>query len=412
MPSEFWLAFEGFFEKRPKSPFIVTAAGTLSYAEVFQRVSEVSEASLAISGHLTENSADSVVRWLAGEKLRNGGQNFALGEVVETSGSTGPPRKFRISEKSQLVTAKAINNEILENREIDELILLPVSHSSGRGRLRAAVLRGAVISIASHPFSFSSLNREFMSTAKYAMAVTPATFRYLALRMGTDFWPWFPGLVSIEFGSASLRDYEVHEIRKSAPRDIALLMHYGLTEASRSFLRDLRFHEWNELGKPLKHVSYRLSQNELVISGPHVARPEDGTVQDESEGEIFTGDLVEETNRGLTLIGRSKNVLNIGGMSISAESLESALIKYRIASDIGIVAGHDNLLGEVPVIFSVGDKNRDVREKWQLVAAQFGLPSRAEFIRTTSLPLIGPGKLDRQSLREEAKNWLARRGNE
>lgn len=337
------------------------------------------------------------------------------GNLVKTSGSTGVPKLVFVTYESQLVTAKSINQNILQGKSLDELILLPLRHSSGLGRLRAAILRGASIRIASLPLSPKKISQSLRDSPNSALALTPSTWRLLISTFGETIWGRLAEIKSIEFGSAPLTAEEIHQLVTNLPEHTDLLMHYGLTEASRSFLRDLRKDNNSlSLGKPLPHVKTRTlgtSQNsgELLISGPHVAKfILDGellAVATEENLEIHTGDLVSTVDGGFQLNGRLKEVINSGGIKVSPSQVESVISDIGVPGEIAVVGAPHPFLGEHVVVFveekyleSYMQHSNELRK----ILPNGHMPNLV--ISLEEFPVLPNAKTDRMKLKEIAAN--------
>lgn len=400
-------AFLDHVRQRPGATFLTQGAETLSFADALKLVRST-DTSLAQDQALNSNSLTSVIAWLATELSRDARSGASKVDFVSTSGSTGKPKRFYVSLESQLITAKAINKTILNQETLDEVIVLPLSHSSARGRLRAAVLRGSAIHLASNPFTFKSLNVDSYQGSAYAMAVTPSTFRYLQQRLGVGFWSHFKNLRNLEFGSAALRESEQNMLLKQSPEDLAIFMHYGLTEASRSFIRNVRNSAWNSLGDPMPHTRYRLSnEGQLLISGPHAASKEIMQHGERNIDEIETGDLCAVSDSGeVLLIGRQKNTINFGGYTLQIEHLESELSKNQALESVAVGKADDPLLGEIPVIFIQSGLRNTVLSAWGSLALVGTFLKEPRVCEISEIPLLSSGKIDRQALNRIASEFV------
>jgi acyl-CoA synthetase (AMP-forming)/AMP-acid ligase II len=392
----FWSAFVSNAERFGSKPFLIDAERTLTYGEALEIVYRAKSS----KEPLTENSISSIISWLVWEKKRDREGLIPPTDYVQTSGSTGKPKQFLLPAEAQWITANAINSEILQHQALDEIILLPLTHSSARGRLRAAVLRGASIYVSAYPFSFRGLNSDFLKQRPFATCLTPSTFRYMVARLKEEFWSFFSQMKSLEFGSSSLRQAELIWVLQTAPASLDLRMHYGLTEASRSFIRNLRFGAINDLGNPMPHVRYRLGgDGELFLGGPHLAQPVDSQKTGRLVAEIATGDLCEIVGSDLRLIGRKKNVINVGGYSVSSEAIEFRLECSAPFSHVVVVGQYHELLGEVPaIVVGKGEKGKAMNI-WRDISKEFHSPVDVNVFELEELPLIGPGKLDRLAIR-------------
>lgn len=338
------------------------------------------------------------------------------GELLKTSGSTGSPKLVFVTFEAQHVTANSINKNILKDKEADELILLPLRHSSGLGRLRAAVLRGASIRIASLPLSPKKISNAIKDSSNSVLALTPTTWRFLLSTFGETIWDRLSDIRSIEFGSAPLSKGEIDQLVSNMDEKTDLLMHYGLTEASRSFLRDLRYdNNPLSLGKPLPHVTAGISgedspTGELVISGPHVAKfildGENFLSTDSGDIEIKTGDLATESQDGYLLQGRLKEEINSGGIKVSPSQLESIISDLGMPGEIAVVGAPHQFLGEQVVLIVESkyvNKFHDIQEKLQLMLPNGHTPKLV--ISLDEFPVLPNAKTDRMKLKEIAAGY-------
>lgn len=402
----FFSTFEEIASGYPNRLFLRQGSLTLTYRQALLAVKEMSsqEASRVA---LLSNSLTSVIGWLAMEMQRVNGGRLSV-DLVKSSGSTGKPKTFYVSSAAQEVTARAINREILGGGQIEELIILPLTHSSARGRLRAAVLRGATITLSDHPLTFSSIRVVLEGKSPYAMAITPSTFRYIQERTGQNFWSTFAGLTSLEFGSAPLRELEQALLLERAPDSVGLVMHFGLSEASRSFLRDIRSSNWNQIGCPMPHAEFRLnSEGELHISGPHIAEEVELEGHSRKLTEVPTGDICAYSEEGaLILRGRKKNTINLGGSTIYIEALESQLSDELGESNIYVARVSHELLGEVPVFFAPVECHTSLREFWRKYLTPLRMSHKPRVLEAHDIPFLPSGKVDRQALNVLATDLL------
>jgi acyl-CoA synthetase (AMP-forming)/AMP-acid ligase II len=378
--------------------FLSQGNQSITFGEALRRVEKSTENNAARVA-LVSNSLESVLGWLYLEMTRNTYSDLEI-DLAKSSGSTGEPKIFHIPIDAQILTASAINEEILGHQKLNEVIVLPLSHSSARGRLRAAVLRGASIALAEHPFTFSSIRHALESHQQFSMATTPSTHRYLDQRLSGQFWSVFNGLLSLEFGSAPLRESEQSKILASSPDEVELKMHFGLSEASRSFLRDIRMTAWNEVGTPMPHAKYRLEgDGELVISGPHTADELRSRGISHPIEEVKTGDICALDDSGkLLLLGRKKNTINLGGITLFAELLESQLSAIIGGTSVYIARTQHEMLGEAPVLIGAGGSKQHILKAWDIVARPLGVTFRPSVVLADEIPLLASGKVDRMKL--------------
>lgn len=331
------------------------------------------------------------------------------GEISFSSGSTGQPKAIYITHAAQEITAHSINANILQGDRVDELLVLPLSHSSGLGRLRAAILRGATIHITNYPLRPKSLSKAFNTPGPKAMALTPTTWRYIKQLFGETIWERLSNVASIEFGSAPLYQSEINELIAKSPSTLTLMMHYGLTEASRSFIKNLRQDsETSSIGQPFPHVRARLAKvpetdfSELLISGDHTASIVSGTpYQSSYSNPIPSGDIVRFDSGSFFLEGRLKEIVNVGGVKVSPASVESKMASMGISEPFALTGATNELLGEEIVLVTTSKGAEQFETLTAMLKSKLNsseIPNRVVIVQ--NLPMLNTSKVDRLAIRE------------
>jgi non-ribosomal peptide synthetase component E (peptide arylation enzyme) len=153
---------------------------------------------------------------------------------------------------------------------------------------------------------------------------------------------------------------------------------------------------------------------ELATRGPHVALgyfndPERTAQAFSPEGWLFTGDLATVDAEGyMRIVGRTKDIINRGGLKISAREVEDLLLQHPLVKEAVVVGVPDARLGEKSCAFIVPDSPRHPKLA-QLVQfleergiAKYKLP---EFLVVlTHFPMTPSGKIQRFALLEAVVN--------
>lgn len=416
----------------PESIFIADGKRALSYAEALDEISHRSSP-ISESKNSNVNSVDGVIEMLrarfdgAKSSLLNlkeqlSQADFASvkniidtepGIFAKTSGSTGVPKLVYITYNSQLVTALSINSDVLDNVNYDELLVLPLHHSSGLGRFRAAMLRGAAVYLCQVPLKPKEFKLQLSRSTNQAMALTPASWRYLKGMFRDDVWGTLAPVKAIEFGSAPLLSEEIAELSENLP-DTVLKMHYGLTEASRSFLRDLhKSKDGLSIGTPMSHVQANLAgDSELLVAGPHLARfIIDGpnlTIYGDENNWIPTGDLVKSVDGNYAITGRKKDQINVGGVKVSPLEVESKLADLGLNGSFAVCGVSHSMLGEAVglCLESGGLRNyKAIEGSLRDLLPAVCLPHKV--VEVDELPLLPNLKLDRVKIKEILANDIS-----
>lgn len=165
------------------------------------------------------------------------------------------------------------------------------------------------------------------------------------------------------------------------------------------------------VGYPLPEISYRIVDGVLQIKSPYMMKQY--TVASNvftDDGYYITNDLFEVDKNGFYYCqGRADNVFKSGGNKISPAELEQVISGYIDVEQVVVVGVEDNVKGFKPYAFVVINKNSMVTEH-DLVKycsqhlTPYQIPRRIWLV--DSLPTNSAGKIDRASLKTQAKQLL------
>jgi malonyl-CoA/methylmalonyl-CoA synthetase len=184
-----------------------------------------------------------------------------------------------------------------------------------------------------------------------------------------------------------------------------ILERYGMTETfmntSNPYVGERRA---GTVGFPLPGVSVRIEDGELLVRGPNVFagywRREDATAKSFTPDRFFrTGDLAEMSDDGyITLLGRRSDLIISGGFNIYPREIEELLLEQEGVREAAVAGVADEVRGEVPVAFIVGEFDADALKaicRDQL--ASFKVPRK--FVKVESIPRTALGKVQKHLLR-------------
>ena len=343
--------------------------------------------SLGDGVHLTEIPIDEPPVFPAGSAL-----------IKLTSGSTGAPLAACYTEEAlhQGIQQIAAGMEITQDDRV--LMAIPLSHSYGfdNGMLSLAVL-GTPLVLTANIFP-----RPMMAALEEA-AITffptvPPIVRSLA---ECDCqWPSDLKLRKVICAGAPLRPEHADAFHRRT--DLHVHQFYGCTEVGGiSFERQAgRSEALGTVGHPLPGVRIQLGAGDEVIVHSEAAfcghMGHDGKALEKPP--VRPGDRGEWTPEGrLRLIGRTTDILNVGGRKISVVKVEQALRELGGVTDVAVIGAEDAIRGDRIVAFVVAD--RDDLDTSSLPRA---LAPR-EVIHIEKLPVTERGKLDRAQLHEMAR---------
>ncbi|MEA2338929.1 MAG: malonyl-CoA/methylmalonyl-CoA synthetase [Thermoanaerobaculia bacterium] len=177
-----------------------------------------------------------------------------------------------------------------------------------------------------------------------------------------------------------------------------ILERYGMTETfmtlSNPYVGERRA---GTVGFPLPGISVRIDDGELLVRGPNVFagywRRAEATEASFVDGWFRTRDLASRSDDGYyTLLGRKSDLIISGGFNIYPREIEEFLLEQPGVSEAAVVGVADQVRGEVPIAFIVGDfdseaLDRSCREQ----LASFKVPRR--FVQVESIQRTALGKV-------------------
>jgi O-succinylbenzoic acid--CoA ligase len=333
----------------------------------------------------------------AGER---GPQNVAL--VIETSGSTGVPKRVALSVDALLASAAASAGAM--GGQGQWLLALPAHYVAGAQVLVRSLAAGTepVLYGEGHfdPVRFASVAGALTGDLRYTSLVPAQLARLVeAGESGAvDVAAALHRFDGILVGGQAL-DPRLRE--RAEALGARLLTTYGSSETAGGCVYD---------GVPIGPTVVREVDGLLEISGPTLAEgylgdPERTAAAFHEEDGVRwyrTGDLGEVRDGRVSVRGRSDNVIISGGEKVLLDSVERLVRTRAELGDAVVVAVDDARWGQVPVVVATGAA--DLAELRALVAGRLGraaAPSR--IVTVAELPHLSSGKPDRVTAAQLAR---------
>jgi malonyl-CoA/methylmalonyl-CoA synthetase len=323
--------------------------------------------------------------------------------IIYTSGTTGTSKGAVLTHNNFASNAVSLT-AIWQITAADRFLLaLPLFHIHALGNgLHTWLLSGCRMRLLER-FDHRTAIGEFESfeptlffgvpTVYVRLLETPAE---VARRIGTK-------MRLFVSGSAPLPAHVLEQFRDLFGHTI--LERYGMTETfmntSNPYAGERRA---GTVGFPLPGVSIRIEEGELLVRGPNVFagywRRADATANAFTSDRYFrTGDLAHVSDDGyITLLGRKSDLIISGGFNIYPREIEELLLEQEGVREAAVAAIADEVRGEVPVAFIVGDFDAGRLEavcREQL--ASFKVPRR--FVKVDSIPRTALGKVQKHLLK-------------
>jgi len=331
-----------------------------------------------------------------------------------TTGSTGQPKGVMISHAG-LGAALAHIIEYVGFADDDrELIVLPLSHSFGLGQLYCTLAVGGFVWINEGLRPLKTVLDAFQQYRITAFSTTPSMLRLLLGIYRKPFLDNARHLQRMVVNSEPLPPDQAAEVMAALP-GVDLVVYYGLTEASRStFLRPRLepAERHRTVGRSAPRVEVQVCdangqtaedgrEGEIRIRGPHLAagywhRPAEQAAAFR-DGWLHTGDLgVVDRNGYLTITGRLKDQINVGGLKVSAAEVEKVIRQHPMVVDVAVTGMRDpdGLRGEAVAAAIVSRTGLELREISDFCAQRLEAAARPQrLILIDQIPRAETGKV-------------------
>lgn len=316
--------------------------------------------------------------------------------IIATSGSTGEPKGVLLSAGALTASATATHDRL--GGPGHWLLATPAHYIGGLQVLVRSLLAGTSVEVVppgpfrADRFAEAAAGVLCADGPRYtAMVPTQLTRLLDAGGAGLDAARAFDAII---IGAAATTD-GLRE--RAADAGVRIVPAYGMSETASGCVYD---------GVPLDGVRAEIEPGgRILLSGPVLAhgyrlRPE-LTAETFVDGWFRTGDEGRLSNGRLTVLGRLDNVINTGGVKVSAAAVERVLITRAGVRDACVVALPDAEWGQIVAAAVLLDPGvtADPDGLRAAVRTQLGAPAVPKLVRfVEALPTRGPGKIDRAAV--------------
>ena len=335
-----------------------------------------------------------------------------------TSGSTGMPHGVIQTHRNIDANARSIVEYLQLTADDRAMLTLPLSYCYGRSVLQTHLLVGGSIFL-DQRFAFPRVVLETIAAEGCTgFAGVPLTFEIIRRQVDVASLS-FPRLRYVTQAGGPMAVETARWVRR-AFHPAKLFVMYGQTEATArlSYLPPERAAEKEgSIGIAIPGVELAVvdEQGREVprgVTGEVVARGDNvtpGYLDDPDEtaailhdGWLWTGDLAYRDPDGFFfLVGRSKEILKIGGHRVSPTAIEQVIARHPDVAEVAVIGTRDDLLGEVPVAFLVPRADRRPGENELRLHCRARLPAYevpVRFVLLDELPRGNSGKVLRAVL--------------
>jgi o-succinylbenzoate---CoA ligase len=320
------------------------------------------------------------------------GQRVAL--VVETSGSSGRPKRVALSADALLANAGASESAL--GGPGQWVLALPTRYIAGLNVLTRSLAAGTEpVTVAGEHFTAEAFVAavERMTIPDRFTSLVPAQLSVLL----DD--PAAAGLLARFRGVLVGGQALPAPLRERARRaGIAVVRSYGSSETSGGCVYD---------GSPIGQTEVRIVDGEVQLGGPSIAEGYLGDpaltaarfLEEDGMRWFRTADSGTLDGGLLAITGRLDDVVVSGGLKVSLGAVERLLHEHGF-DDAVVVRGEDAKWGEVPVAFTA--KDDDPAPAIAAIVAALGPAARPRVRGGSVVPYLPGGKPDRVSLQRKA----------
>ncbi|KQQ04237.1 hypothetical protein ASG06_09650 [Rathayibacter sp. Leaf185] len=327
--------------------------------------------------------------------------------VVETSGSSGPPKRVALATSALLTSASAALAEL--GGPGRWLLCLPTHYVAGvQVLVRSLTADADPVLLPLGGFdaaAFFEAARTMPAGERRYSSLVPVQLARLLDRAEGD-----------PADAETLRSFDALLIGgQSTPQPLReraaaigarIRLTYGSSETAGGCVYD---------GVPLQGVQVRIDDGQVLLGGPTLAEGYLGTggaPDDERTASAFvslggqrwyrTGDSGVLADGRLSVTGRLDRVLVSGGEKVSLDAVERVLREGGIADAVA-VRRPDERWGEVPVVITA-EAAPALAELREAVVERLGRAAApAAILRVPEIPLLASGKPDRRALEQLAE---------
>ncbi len=324
--------------------------------------------------------------------------------ILFTSGSTGIPKAVRLSNENFTASALAWHRSLNFTPDDKYLHCLPIYHIGGLSIVTRAVQYGFTLTL-HHGFDAERVNHAIDHENITRISLVPTMLTRLL--EDRDDHPFPSTLKTILLGGGPIPETLMEQIfRLSIPAFIT----YGMTETCSGVtgwypIRSSHLYRKKDgfcAGKPLRSVSLKVINGEIVAAGPMVMQ---GYLDEpDCKGIHRTGDLGELDEDGyLYLHLRREDRIVTGGENVNPAEVEQVLVQHPMVKECAVVGIPDDLWGQKVVAAWITEEKDSVipsetnLKKWcRERLSAYKIPQT--FLRFDDFPRTDLGKINRAVL--------------
>lgn len=322
--------------------------------------------------------------------------------VVETSGSSGPPKRVALATSALLTSASATLAEL--GGPGRWLLCLPTHYVAGvQVLVRSLTADADPLVLPAGGFdaaAFLALARTMPAGERRYSSLVPVQLARLLDLAESD-----PAEAAVlaAFDALLIGGQSTPQAlrERAAALGVRIRLTYGSSETAGGCVYD---------GVPLRDVRMRIDDGQVLLGGPTLAEgylDADGGLDAERSAAAFvtldgerwyrTGDAGTIEGGRLRVTGRLDRVIVSGGEKVSLDAVEHVL-REELLPDAVVVRRPDEQWGEVPVVATIAPDVDLARVRSAAVEQLGRAAAPAAIVVVAEIPLLASGKPDRRAL--------------
>ena len=272
------------------------------------------------------------------------------GLILFSSGSTGKP-KAMVHNLDTLIDSFKDKKE----KSMNMLVFLMFDHIGGLNTVFNALCMGACLIIP----KIKDAKTICELIEKYKIMVLPSSPTFLNLILISEEHKNYDlsSLRMITYGTETMPQSLLLKLKEVFPK-VKFLQTFGTSETGISTTSSKSS---NSLFMKLEDINgeYKIVENELWLRSKTQVLGYLNASMDSftSDGWFKTGDLVEVDGEYIKIIGRAKEVINVGGQKVLPSEIESIILEMEEISDCMVYAEQNAITGQTVVCDVVLNKN-------------------------------------------------------
>lgn len=350
-------------------------------------------------------------------------QEDDLGLILNTSGTTGKPKRVGLSHRRLLNAASHDAESNHMTPEDTAMITMPMFHINAQvmSTLSSRIANARIV--VTPKFSASHFWQQVHDNHVTWVSVVPTIISFLLLNEKANAaYGRLQAGIHLRFVRSSSFALPEERLRAFQDRFHTLVIEgYGMTEsASQCTTNPHDAPKIGSAGLPFgtevqlliagEFTSAPGALGEIAIRGDHVITHylDDDKPESFKDGWFLTGDLGYFDEDGYLFVkGRKKEIISRGGEKVAPAHVESVLSALDFIEQLAVIGMPDDLYGEevTAVIIATTPGLNEAAQRQQVLAygashlAKYEAPTRVEFIR--EFPRNTTGKILRPQLRDQ-----------